>query len=88
MKRNITRPRQERNTNDEVNRKPTPRIHPYDGAEEPTAFNAGDIGEVISAAETQDLAQLVWKYFEKEIRETLIEVQEVIGAEQDGQPVR
>ena len=88
MKRNITRPRQERNTNDEVNRKPTPRIHPYDGAEEPTAFNAGDNGEVISAAEPQDLAQLVWKYFEKEIRETLIEVQEVIGAEQDGQPVR
>lgn len=82
MKRNITRPRQERNSNDEVNRNPTPKIHPYDDAEEPTAFHAADNSEVISAAGSQDLAQLVWKYFENEIRETLIEVQETIGAEE------
>ena len=75
MKRNITRPRQERNTNDEVTKNPNPKTHPYDGAEELCAFNAGDNGEVINTAGSQDLAQLVWKYFENEIRETMIEVQ-------------
>ena len=82
MKRNISRPREERNSNDQVNRNLIPKIHQYDGAKEPTAFNAGDNGEVISAAEPQDLAQLVWKYFENEIRETMIEVQQAIQAEQ------
>jgi len=75
VKRNITRPRQERNTNDEVTKNPNPKTHPYDGAEELCAFNAGDNGEVINTAGSQDLAQLVWKYFENEIRETMIEVQ-------------
>ena len=34
-----------------------------------------------TSALNHDLAELVWKFFENEIREILIEVQEVIGAE-------
>jgi len=34
--------------------------------------------------ESGDLAQLVWKHFEDEIRETLMEVQETLAAEQAG----
>ena len=38
-------------------------------------------GEQNTTAVNQDLAKLVWRHFENEIREILIEVQEVIGAE-------
>jgi hypothetical protein len=48
----------------------------------PATFNAEDKGEAISAPELQDLARLVWKYFEKEIRETMIEAQEAIQTPQ------
>ena len=60
---------------------PNPKILPCDSGGEPATFNAAVDAEAASAPEHQDLAELVWKYFEKEIRETLIEVQEVIGAE-------
>lgn len=38
-------------------------------------------GEQNTSAVNHDLAQLVWRHFENEIREILIEVQEVTGAE-------
>ena len=56
-----------------------------DTTEDPAPFNAEDNRPAINTPELQDLAQLVWKYFEKEIRETMIEVQEVIQAEQGKQ---
>ncbi len=72
---------QERNTNDEVNRNPKPKILPCDVPDGGGTIDASAVGEGIHTPECQDLAQLVWKYFEKEIRETMIEVQEAIQAE-------
>ena len=43
--------------------------------------NGSRDGEQNTSAVSHDLAELVWRYFENEIREILIEVQEVIGAE-------
>lgn len=57
-----------------------------DTAKKPAPFNADDNRPAINTPELQDLAQLVWKYFEKEIRETMIEVQETIQAEQSISP--
>ena len=81
MKRNILPAARWRNTNHGVTKNPNPKILPCDSAGEPATFNAAVDAEAASAPERQDLAQLVWKYFEKEIRETLIEVQEAIQAE-------
>ena len=67
-----------------MNRNPNPKLHQHNGAENPAAFNASDNSEVTNAAEPQDLAQLVWKYFENDIRETMIEVQDEIQAQKDG----
>jgi hypothetical protein len=82
VKRNIFRPRQERNTNDEVNRNPKSKIIPCDVPDGGGTIGASAVGEGIHTPECQDLAQLVWKYFEKEIRETMVEVQEAIQADQ------
>ena len=45
-----------------------------------TEVNGGAIGE----PEIQDLAQLVWKYFEEEIREAMRQVQEEMETTQGG----
>jgi len=81
VKRNIIRPRQERNTNDAVNRNSKPKIIPCDVPDGGGTIDARAVGEGIHTPECQDLAQVVWKYFEKEIRETMVEVQEAIQAE-------
>ena len=66
-----------------------PKLLPRHGAQEHSrTFNAGDQGAAISAPEFQDLAAVVWKYFEKEIRESMVEVQEAIHAEQSRKTVR
>jgi hypothetical protein len=73
--------REERNTDDEVKRNPNPKTLPCDGAEESVTLNADDNIEATSAPEHQDLAELVWKYFEDEIREAMMEVQESLSGE-------
>ena len=48
-----------------------------DTAKQPAPLNADDN----HTPELQDLSNLVWKYFEKEIRESMVEVQEAIESE-------
>ena len=71
----------ERNANYKLKRKTDPKALLCDGADQHV-----DCGEhhreVSSDSEPQELSHLVWKYFEKEIHETLIEVQEAIESEQ------
>lgn len=55
-----------------------------DSLDEAEKLSALDVPIALRTGESQlaDLAQLVWKYFEEEIRETMIEVQEAIQTDQ------
>ena len=65
-----------------------PKNSAFGDGEERVAVKAEPNGGAIGEPEIQNLAQLVWKYFEEEIRESMREVQEEMESTQGGSAVQ